>query len=218
MGSSPTGATNKSLTIKTKTMEVTLKQAALVSVNDGTIIVTKNKQNYTYKNASVKSVVDGNITIEISNPYEKGDYLRVRIFSDVWVTLVYKEYDSNKGRIHFFVSSNDGGCSYNCYWSRDLMRESEDIRYATPAEIEEFHDLLHSNGKHWNAETFQLEDYFWKPGMKQLYYYITSSAEITNTTNDGCIIDKDMIDIGNCFQTATEAEKYLDKFKEVFKR
>lgn len=199
-------------------MEVTLKKAALVSVNDGTIIVTKDKQNYTYKNASVKSVVDGNITIEISNPYKKGDYLRVRIFGDVWVTLVYKEYDSNKGKIHFFVSSNDGGCSYNYYWSRDLMRESEDIRYATPAEIEEFHDLLHSNGKHWNAETFQLEGYLWKPRLHQIYYYITSSAKLSITTNDGCPTDKDMIAIGNCFQSEKEARQYLDKFKEVFKR
>lgn len=218
MGSSPTGATNKSLTIKTKTMEVTLKQAALVSVNDGTIIVTKNKQNYTYKNAYVKSVVDGNITIEISNPYEKGDYLRVRIFSDVWVTLVYKEYDSNKGRIHFFVSNNDGGCSYNCYWSRDLMRESEDVRYATPVEIEEFHDLLHSNGKHWNEKTFQLEDYIWEPRIGQPYYYISPYAKVHSITNVGCPTDKDMIAIGNCFQTEKEAELYLDKFKEVFKR
>ena len=200
------------------TMEVTLKKAALVSVNEGTIIVTKDKQNYTYKNASVKSVVNGNITIEISNPYEKGDYLRVRIFGDVWVTLVYKEYDSNKGRIHFFVSSNDGGCSYNYYWSRDLMRESEDIRYATPAEIEEFHDLLHSKGKYWNDETFQLENYFWNPGTGQTYYYIGPSAKIYVTTNDNTDTDKDMIAIGNCFHTEKEAKQYLDKFKEVFKR
>lgn len=199
-------------------MEVTLKKAALVSVDEGTIIVTKDRQNYTYKNASVKSVVDGNITIEISNPYKKGDYLRVRIFGDVWVTLVYKEYDSNKGRIHFFVSSNDGGCSYNYYWSRDLMRESEDIRYAIPAEILEFNVLLHSNGKHWNAETFQLENYFWKPRLHQQYYYITSFAKVNLTTNENCPSDKEMIAIGNCFYTEKEAKQYLDKFKEVFKR
>lgn len=199
-------------------MEVTLKQAALVSVNDGTIIVTKNKQNYTYKNASVKSVVDGNITIEISNPYKKGDYLRVRVFGDEWVTLIYKEYDSNKDRIHFFVSSNDSGCIYNYNWSRDLMHESEDVRYATPAEIEEFQDLLHSHGKHWNAETFQLEDYFWKPRLHQQYYYITSFAKVHLTTNDGCPTDKEMIAVGNCFYTEKEAKQYLDKFKEVFKR
>lgn len=199
-------------------MEVTLKKAALVSVNEGTIIVTKDWQNYTYKNASVKSVVNGNITIEISNPYKKGDYLKVRVFGDVWVTLIYKEYDSNKGRIHFFVSSNDGGCIYNYNWSRDLIRESEDIRYATPAEIEEFHDLLHSKGKHWNDETFQLEDYFWKPKLHQTYYYITSFANIITTTNDNCYADIAMIKLGNCFKTKKEAEQYLDKFKEVFKR
>ena len=199
-------------------MEVTLKQAALVSVNDGTIIVKKNGKNYTYKNASVKSVVNGNIILEVNIPYEKGDYLRVRIFGYIWVTLIYKEYDSNKGRIHFFVSSNDDGCTYNYNWSRDLMHESEDVRYATPAEIEEFNDLLHSNGKHWNAETFQLEGYFWKPRLHKQYYYITSCAEVAITANDGCSLDKKAITIGNCFQTKEEAEQYLDKFKEVFKR
>ena len=199
-------------------MEVTLKKAALVSVNEGTIIVTKDKQNYTYKNASVKSVVDGNITIEISNTYEKGDYLRVRIFDDVWVTLIYKEYDSHKGILHFFVSDNTGSYRHNGSWSRDLFRESEDVRYATPAEIEEFHDLLHSKGKHWNDETFQLEDYFWKTRLHQQYYYITSFAKVNLTTNDGCPSDKEMIAIGNCFYTEKEAEQYLDKFKKVFKR
>lgn len=199
-------------------MEVTLKKAALVSVNDGTIIVKKNGKNYTYKNASVKSVVNGNITIETSNPYKKGDYLRVRIFSGVWVTLIYKEYDSNKSRIHFFVSSNDGGCSYNYNWSIDLMHESEDVRYATPAEIEKFNDLLHSNGKHWNAKTFQLEGYFWKPRVNYPYYYISASGTIRETTNNCSPADINMIAIGNCFYTEKEAKQYLDKFKEVFKR
>lgn len=199
-------------------MEVTLKQALLVSVNDGTIIVTKDKKNYTYKNASVKSVVNGNITIKVSNPYKKGDYLKVRIFQNMWATLVYKEYDWDKGRVHFFVSDNNNSYRHENYWSRDLMHESEDIRYATPAEIEEFHDLLHSNGKHWNDKTLQLEDYFWKPKLHQTYYYITSFADIITTTNDGCPADIAMIKVGNCFQTKKEAEYYLDKFKEVFKR
>lgn len=219
MGSTPTGATNISLTIKkNKTIEVTLKQAALVSVNDGTIIIKKNGKNYTYNNASVKSVVGGNITIEISNPYKKGDYLRVRIFGDIWVTLVYKKYDPYKSSLHFFVSENSGGYRHNDNWLRDLISESEDVRYCTPKEIIDFHDFLHSNGKHWNAKTLQLEDYFWKPRLKQMYYYITSSVEIAVTTNDGCIVDKDMIAIDNCFQTEKEAEPYLDKFKEIFKR
>lgn len=45
------------------------------------------------------------------------------------------------------------------------------------------------------------------------------------SVNDGTIIikknctaDRAMIKLGNCFQTKKEAEKYLDKFKEVFKR
>lgn len=199
-------------------MEVTLKQAALVSVNDGTIIVTKNKQNYTYKNASVKSVVNGNITIEVSNPYKRGDYLRVRIFGDKWVTSVYKEYSHEKSKLHFFVSSNGSNYRHNDSWLRDLAYDSEDVRYATPAEIEEFQDLLHSHGKHWNAKTFQLEDYLWKPSMGQPYYYIAASARVRCTVNDGAPLDIDMIYIGNCFKTEKEAEQYLDKFKEVFKR
>lgn len=199
-------------------MEITLKQASLVSVNDGTIIVTKDKKNYTYKNASVKNVVNGNITIEVSNSYKKGDYLRVRIYSNVWVTLVYKRYDSNNRNIHFFISNTDGSYIHDNYWSRDLMCNSEDVRHATIAEILEFNDLLHSKGKHWNTETFQLEDYFWKPRIGYPYYYISSFAQILDTTNDGSPADKDMIAIGNCFKTKEEAKQYLDKFKKVFKR
>lgn len=199
-------------------MEVTLKKAALVSVNEGTIIIKWSNKNHTFNNASVKSIVNGSITIEISNPYKKGDYLRVRIYDDTWVTLVYKEYDSNNQSIHFFVSSDNGIYRHNNSWFRNLIRESEDIRYATPAEIEEFHDLLHSNGKHWNDETFQLENYFWKPGIDQTYYYIAPSARVCVTTNDNTNTDKDIIAIGNCFQTEKEAEKYLDAFKKAFKR
>lgn len=199
-------------------MEVTLKQAALVSVNDGTIIIKKNKQNYTYKNTSVKSIVDGNITIEVSSPYKEGDYLRVRIFDDTWVTLVYKGCDLHADTLHFFVSTNGSSYECNSSWSRSLTHESEDVRYATPAETKEFNDLLHSNGKHWNAETFQLEGYFWKPEIGQSYYYVAPSARVCSTINDNSNADKDMIAIGNCFQTKEEAESYLDKFKEVFKR
>lgn len=199
-------------------MEVTLKQAALVSVNDGIIIVKKDGMNYTYKNASVKSVVDGNIILEVNIPYKKGDYLRVRIYGDVWVTLVYKEYDHNKNKLSFFVSENVGSYRYDSNWVRDLIRESEDVRYATPAEILDFKVLLHSWGKHWNAETLELENYFWKPRVGQAYYYISGGAAIVPTTNDGGSIDRAMISIGNCFQSEKEAEPYLDKFKEVFKR
>lgn len=199
-------------------MEVTLKQALLVSVNDGTIIVKKNGNNYTYNNASIKSVVNGNIILEVSNPYKRGDYLRVRIFDDVWVTLVYKEYDSKRSNLHFFVSDNNGGYRQNGSWARNLFYESEDIRYCTPKEIIDFQDLLHSHGKHWNAETFQLENHFWKPRIDQFYYYISAFGEIRETTNDGSPADINMIAIGNCFQTEKEAKQYLDKFKEVFKR
>lgn len=199
-------------------MEVTLKKAALVSVNEGTIIVKKNGKNYTYNNASVKSVVNGNIILEANIPYKTGDYLRVRIFGKTWVTVVYKEYDSKVGNVHFFISGNGLASRCGASWARSLEYENEDVRYATPAEIEEFHDLLHSNGKHWNDETFQLEDYFWKPRLHQMYYYITASAKLSITTNDGRPTDKDMIAIGNCFQSEKEARQYLDKFKEVFKR
>lgn len=199
-------------------MEIVLKQAALVSINDGTIIVKKNGNNYTYNNASIKSVIDGNIILEVSNPYKKGDYLRVRIFGDVWVTLIYKNYDPHKSSLHFFVSENSGGYRHDGTWGRSLEHDSEDVRYATPAEILEFKAFLHSKGKYWNAETLQLEDYFWKPKLHQMYYYVSGYAKIGLTANDGCPIDKDMIAIGNCFQTEKEAEPYLDKFKEVFKR
>lgn len=199
-------------------MEVTLKQASLVSVNDSTIIVKKDGMNYTYKNASVKSVVDGNIILEVNIPYKKGDYLRVRIYGDVWVTLVYKEYDHNKNKLSFFVSENDGSYRHDSNWFRDLTRESEDVRYATPAEILELKVLLHSWGKYWNVETLELENYFWKPRVGQAYYYVSASARVHNTINDGCPADKDIIAIGNCFKTEKEAEQYLDKFKEVFKR
>ena len=199
-------------------MEVTLKQAALVSVNNGTIIVTKNKQNYTYKNASIKSVVNGNITIEVYNPYKAGDYLRVRVFDNVWITLVYKEYNHEEIKLHFFASSNGDSYKNNDSWFKNLAYDSEDIRYATPAEIEEFHDLLHANGKHWNAETLQLEDYVWKPMVGYPYYYIAAAARIHCMINEDTPADKAIIGIGNCFQTEKEAEQYVDKFKKVFKR
>ena len=199
-------------------MEVTLKQAAVVSVNDGTIIVKKNKQNYIYNNASIKSIVDGNITIEVSNPYKVGDYLRIRIFGNTWVTLVYKEYDPHKTSLKFFVSSNNGDYRYDNDWLRDLAKDCEDIRYATPAEIEELHNLLHENGKHWNEETLQLENYIWKPIIGQPYYYIAASAIVHCMINEGTPVDKAIIGIGNCFRTEKEAEQYVDKFKKAFKR
>lgn len=57
----------------------------------------------------------------------------------------------------------------------------------------------------------------WKPKQGEIYYFVSTFIGIVNFyiwEDDD--FDKHLYEIGNCFQTAEEAERILEKVKELF--
>lgn len=57
----------------------------------------------------------------------------------------------------------------------------------------------------------------WKPAIGEGYWYVGRLLMPDIETNDGCFIDDELINSGNCFKTKEEAQAMADKFKEVIK-
>ena len=90
------------------------------------------------------------------------------------------------------------------------------ISPVTPAEQQAFDDFCKSEGKIWNKEKLQWEEYIWMPKKDEKYYYINTIGEVAHTNNT-LSLDQLRIEFGNCFQTIEKAEIAAEKFKEFFK-
>lgn len=94
----------------------------------------------------------------------------------------------------------------------------EEIRYSTIKEKADFLERLEKEfQKRWNAETKQLEDIRWIPNINEHYYYVDSRMCIGKIYNVQSVLDKEMIEKGNCFKTVESAQKVADQIKEIFK-
>lgn len=71
--------------------------------------------------------------------------------------------------------------------------------------------------KRWNAETKQIEDIRWIPNINEFYYYVDSCMRIGKVYNAQSVLEKEMIEKGNCFKTKEAAQKVADQIKEIFK-
>ena len=92
--------------------------------------------------------------------------------------------------------------------------------YVTPAsesEKQELFDKLAEFGKWWNPETKKLEDVRWIPNFNEGYYFVNRRICIEKIYNVQSVLDKEMIEKGNCFKTVEAAQKVADKIKEIFK-
>ncbi len=57
----------------------------------------------------------------------------------------------------------------------------------------------------------------WKPKISELYYWVSELSTVSKYTWEGDDIDDQHFNIGNCFQTQSEAQAMADKFKELLK-
>ena len=57
----------------------------------------------------------------------------------------------------------------------------------------------------------------WKPKISELYYWVSELSTVSKYTWEGDDIDDQHFNIGNCFQTESEAQAMADKFKELLK-
>lgn len=101
-----------------------------------------------------------------------------------------------------------------------LSGHIEQIDYphlASPSEVEHFHELMHKYGKDWDAGKKQVIDWRWKPKEGDRYYIIGDDGDVVPDTWDGCDLDADRYNFGNCFRTEEEAKAMAEKVKKLLK-
>ena len=55
----------------------------------------------------------------------------------------------------------------------------------------------------------------WKPNIGENYFFITSSLEVNKFTNEGDMVDENVISSDNCFKTEKEAQHMIEKLKVI---
>lgn len=55
----------------------------------------------------------------------------------------------------------------------------------------------------------------WKPNIGENYFFITSSLEVNKFTNEGDMVDENVISSDNCFKTEKEAQHMIEKLKII---
>lgn len=90
-------------------------------------------------------------------------------------------------------------------------------RLATEEEKQFLLDVLHANGKDWDADNKQIVDYKWEPKIGEIYYCISYSLDVVGDYWSDNHWDNLAYNSGNCFKTEDEAQKYADKFAKILK-
>lgn len=70
-----------------------------------------------------------------------------------------------------------------------------------------------------NGFVFILKPKRWRAVHGQTYYYVSlGSVRVANGTESGHTVDYNLWKSGNYFKTITEAETYLNEFKEILSK
>ena len=83
-----------------------------------------------------------------------------------------------------------------------------EFKLATPEQRQLLISKLEENGYRFNEETCELERIKWVTKVKEPFDFINHYGGIDNMLNLGFVVDKTMIELGNCFKPGT-----LDKEK-----
>jgi hypothetical protein len=198
--------------MKTQTQ---FKNASLVSVVDGSIVVKDSTgREHTFANASVVSVNNGTIIIESEWEPKKGELVKV---TGTCIDAYCIINEIGDGQLFVFGWKKidfDQHCLKSDFW---LTNSQTKISPVTPEEQKEFDDFCKSQGKLWNKETLQWEEYKWQPKMGETYYFIDTLGEVSCTRNNTLNLDPTRIKYGNCFPTKERAKEAAEKLKEFFK-
>ena len=203
--------------MKTQTQ---FKNASLVSVVNGSIVVKDSTgREHTFTNASIVSVNNGTIIIESEWEPKRGELVKFRCG---WCDTKYAIFKEIVGdRFWMYCSSIDKltelPWDLNCPKYVSIIDGSFTLSPVTPEEQKEFDDFCKSQGKIWNKETLQWENYKWKPERNEKYYFVDPAGRVMWALHNSYAIDQPRIKYGNCFPTEEQAQKAAEKVKELLK-
>lgn len=72
--------------------------------------------------------------------------------------------------------------------------------------------IIHMNSDDWEVVK---ESKIWEPKEKELYFYYDSEGLIYESVYSGGSIDKNRLDLGNCFRTREQARHMVEKLKVI---
>lgn len=166
---------------------------------------------YTEESCDIgKIIMDCYRELRLPEKWKDGDVL---ISKDGVFFCIFRRYEPDS----FFSASLEVSDNICNEYSKGLFCFVGCYRLATPAEVERFHELLHKQGKDWDAEKKQLVDWKWKPKAGENYFFISSKLFVEDTSNDEFDVDEARIRRGNCFRTREEAEAMAEKIKKLLK-
>lgn len=197
----------------------TFENATLRTVNNGYIELDYNDKTHCFNNASVVSVNNGSISIEVDWEPEKGELIKV-IGCGINCYVIFTTFNTSSNILHTYGSINMNLASTGYFKLRDTLWACDyrvQLLPVTPEEQQAFDDFCKSQGKIWNKEKLQWEDYKWVPKHSEKYWYVASWGEVMYRHYISSNVDQCLLQINNAFQTKEQADTALEKVKELFK-
>jgi len=195
-------------------MKHVFRNASLVTVNQGYIELLSDNILHKFENASIVSIVDGNIVIDVNCPFKEGEFLNVMIPEVGLRTVIFKNFNDDYTKINVYASETKSSVVIDGTWSINSL---SDCSLAPMSDILKLQALMRAKGFEWCSETKQVHDYSnWKPKDGQLFYYVSAIGEVAHLAyTNRCA--KSLCNIGNCFKFKEQALTYTEKFKAMLK-
>ena len=172
-------------------------------------------REHTFTNASVVSINNGTIIIESEWKPKVGELIKLT-GCNTNCYCIYRRHEANYIYDYGFKKIADS----------TLHTKIDDFSWCTvdvmvsPVTLEEqqaFDDFCKSQGKIWNKEKLQWEDYKWSPKPNERYWYIASWGEVVERHYIATLVDQGLLRLGNAFLTEEKAKKCLKQMLQFFK-
>lgn len=195
-------------------MNFTFKNASIVSVNSGTIVLNVSGKTRTFADEKLVSAVDNTIVLDLPHtPLINGTYKTIHLGSSPGMQRTFIAKADTNSLVTYHITQCAGSIKSTGAWIKDA-----NCRNATPEEIQELNDQLTAEGKRWNPETMQIEKLRWKPRYHESYYCIDLfpiAITVQKRMWTDSFIDSGYYQANNCFKTKEEAQSKFEQIKQV---
>lgn len=196
-------------------MKRIFENASVISIVDGNITLKYNDKLIYYSNASLLSVNDETVILECQD-FKKGDLIAVHSATNKYKGLyIYRELAKYENTLILHGGINNLTKDVDTGYFLFVLSSQDIVRLASKEEREFFDEYCKKQGKVFNFKTDTWEEFKWKPQNGDKFYMVTSFGKtdiyIYNKDNE---FQSAVVEIGNCFRTKQEAEK---KAKEYLK-
>ena len=196
----------------------TFKNATLRTVNNGFIELDCENKVHCFHNASVVSIQDGVITIQIDWIPKNGELVRVEGEDCIPHYVIFTSKHNRILYCYGCVNTKFNPYShvtlYSVVWH---LGDKTKILPVTPEEAAAFEEFCKSQGKIWNKEAFKWEEYKWSPRPGERYWYIAAWGDVVERRYVATLVDQGLLQLGNAFPTKEKAEKVVAKVTQLFK-